>query len=590
MIVDLEDLAEKLRSDDSNQRQEACYLLAKVESPEAADLLAGALSDPDPRVRLLARKSLDRLCLLGIKPDPQLVPKNPQFILTRKPVADGLPPLPAVTPPPGGPPPRPAAGSPAVARAPSSPATPAHRREQPPPASPGPAFSLLPRSGIPKSSTEPPDPGDSSLAPVPPSPSLAPPTPPPAVARATPPAPPPVARATPTPTSPPPTPATPAAPAVARIPTAPIPSASPAIPAPVRAAPAAPSSAPPVVPAAPTVRIPIKAVPVPEEPPPSRPAAPSTAHPGPADAPTLSMSSDAAPEPTPATAPTTEALPPRTREPEPPTAAHPLAPWEASLERGQPEPFTTWFPAQPQKERLEILAAMETRPRKKAWAKSLQGFLAKETDLFVLSKAIKVLGHHHGPGALNVVEPFLDHEDERVISNTLECLSLAGGRSDLERVTQFLDHPVARIRSTAAHSLWMTHPKTVLEVVKQMALSTKVWERDAAKFALQACPTPEGKQLLENLEKTLVQVRKPETPAAPPPSAETQPGDYAAAAPAWLRRLSPLDRILFFPVEVGLEHPIPLWLFICVVIGALVFFFYVALPLVDYVIPPPADS
>lgn len=285
-----------------------------------------------------------------------------------------------------------------------------------------------------------------------------------------------------------------------------------------------------------------------------------------------------------------EAQPSSAGSPEPAAADRPFEPWEASLERGHPEPFAAWFPAQPQKERLEILATMETRPRKKAWAKALQGFLAGETDLFVLSKLIKVLGHHHGPGALNLVEPFLEHEDERVISNTLECLSLAGGRSDLERVTQFLDHPDARIRSTAANSLWMTHPKTVLEVVKQMALSTKVWERDAARFALQACPTPEGKQLLETLEKTLVQVRKPSAPATPPPTAEAQPGEYTAGAPSWLRRLSPLDRILFFPVEVGLEHPIPLWLFICVVIGALVFFFYVALPLVDYVLPPPTDS
>ncbi|RCK78300.1 MAG: Electron transport complex protein RnfG [Candidatus Ozemobacter sibiricus] len=538
MFLELEDLAEKLRSNDPNERQEACYLLAKVETQEGADLLARALADPDPRVRTLARKSLDRLALLGIRPDPALVPATPRLVFS----TTGL-----GAPTPATPPAAPGAAAKATPTpaAPPAKASPAKSPARPGPAEAAPAglpVSLLPRSGIPKPGS-PDQTGSGAAAPAPGALKG-----PPAAAPASPP---PVAKAPPTPA-----PAKPAAPVTAPAPATP--AARPAPASPVPPAPAAPAAAPPPGPVSPMAE--------PAAAPPPKPAPAPTSTPA------------AAPAPAPEGAPA----------PEPALPDAPLEPWEAALERRQPEPFVRWFPTLEAKERLDVLGKMEARPRRKAWVGPLKELLVIETDPFVLSKLIKVLGHHHGPGVLSAVEPFLDHEDERIISNTLECLSLAGGRSDLERVTHFLDHPAARIKSTAASCLWATHPATVLQVVKKMAVSSQVWERDAARYALQACPLPEGKELLEKLEKTVPQVRQA-TRAAAKPAAQTDDPAAGPAAPDWLKRLSPLDRLLLFPVEVGLDQPIPLWLFVCLVIGALIFFFYVALPIVDWVLPPPPE-
>lgn len=529
MFLELEDLAEKLRSNDPNERQEACYLLAKVETQEGADLLASALGDPDPRVRNLARKSLDRLAMLGIRPDPALVPVTPRLVFSTTDLGAPTPETP------------PAAPGVAAKATPAQTSPPAKVSPAKSPARPGSAeaapaglpVSLLPRSGIPKpASSDQLGPG----AATPKGPPAAAPVSPPPVAKAPIPGP-----AKPGPADP--APAKPAAPVTAAAPATP--AARPAPASPVPPAPAAPAAAPPPGPASQTAG------------PAAAPAAPALAL-----------------EPAPA--------------PEPALPEAPLEAWEAALERRQPEPFVRWFPTLEAKERLDVLGKMEARPRRKAWAGPLKELLVIETDPFVLSKLIKVLGHHHGPGVLSAVEPFLDHEDERIISNTLECLSLAGGRSDLERVTHFLDHPAARIKSTAAACLWATHPATVFEVVKKMAVSSQVWERDAARYALQACPLPEGKELLEKLEKTVPRVRQAPRAAAKPAA---QTGDPATgpAAPDWLKRLSPLDRILLFPVEVGLDEPIPLWLFACLVIGALLFFFYIALPIVDWILPPPPE-
>ncbi len=231
----------------------------------------------------------------------------------------------------------------------------------------------------------------------------------------------------------------------------------------------------------------------------------------------------------------------------------------------------------PTPEKLETLALVEAEKPHGSWVKHLRPLLYSEEDPFVLSKLLKVVGKHNGPGVLSILEPFLNHEDERIISNCLEALGFAGGPQDLERVAAFLDHSEARIKSTAVSCLWNFNPQAGFAVIKKMAGSSKVWERDAAKFALKNCPLEEAKDLLAVLEQSIPKVK-----AAPELSASETP------PPEWIKKSGLFGKIITFPVEVGMDRPLPLWLFVLFVAGCLIFFFYIALPFVDWLMPPPA--
>jgi hypothetical protein len=257
-----------------------------------------------------------------------------------------------------------------------------------------------------------------------------------------------------------------------------------------------------------------------------------------------------------------------------PTPAPPTPPplptnaplWQRKLADEVAGTFGHWFHQLESKEKLAILADIEAHAPVPGWANEFEDLLGLEQDPFVLSKLLKVFGRHRGPGALASLEGFLEHEDERIVANTLESLSLSGGTKELERITTFLDHNETRIKSTAARCLWTTEPDLAMKVIRRMATSGKVWEQDAARFALSSCPLAEGLDLLASLEKNIPKVR-PSTP-------------QEQAIPPWAR-------LLLFPVHVGLDNPLPLWLFVLFLLGSIGFFFGIALPLVDWVFPPP---
>lgn len=193
--------------------------------------------------------------------------------------------------------------------------------------------------------------------------------------------------------------------------------------------------------------------------------------------------------------------------------------------------------------------------------------LASETDIFVLSKAVKVYGKLAGAGSLSRLELFLDHADTRVIANTLEALGVSGGQKELQKLTQFLDHPDSRIRSTAAQHLWGTHPDKAMTVIERMCRSTVVWEREAARHALKSCPLPRGQELLKQLEGSSKAATVPAVTQGEP-------------LPAWREWM---DK----PVEIGLDKPLKLWQFLLFVGGLVAFGNFIALPIVDWLFPLP---
>ena|GEM_PF-4998123 len=607
MFLELEDLAHRLTDESSDVRQEACYLLGKLENHSSANLLAKAMIDPDPRVRILARKSLDRLKMLGITPDPTLIPKAPPLVLTRQTYQqlmgtqneDNHVPISSTNndhhevhshstqssavpkPPPTSPPP--------------------HQETQLPPAQPPKAAFTRHQEVKPEMADQLPQednlpseiPSTSSVLPIRLTLSPRTKTPeqekilqPEVVAKA-----PPHPKAEKAPSSTPNF--------SGRLTFSPIshetiadqqplqkhtpsdrpkPHAEPAIvekSEPLKVEQPKPPVKPPIV-----VKKPepgkIEQPKPPAKPPivVKKPEPGKVEHSKPPEKPPIVAKKPESVKEELERAPSTSSKTTSINTVPKGLSEHPK--WWSLIKKKDGE-FVKLFESRTPNEKIEILSQMELYPPFSKWAIELCDLFEKEKDVFVLSKLLKVFGKHHGPGAAGFLAPFLEHDDERIISNCLEGLAAAGGPKDLENIAAFLDHPEARIKSTAAQALWSINPQAAYPVVQKLAKSLKVWERDAAKFALQTCPLEESKALLEELESTIPKVVEKLDPLS-----EEQ-------AQNWTSRLGILGKILNFPVEVGLEKPLPLWLFVVLIAFSLIFFFYIALPFFEWLLPAPAN-
>ncbi len=582
MFVDLPELEERLGSDDAAVRQETCYLLGKVEEVDAANLLVKALSDADPMVQQLAEKGLRRLEMLGIVPDvvpdagtggggsaaPPSEPAAPVAAATQSPVPVVVPEATApVTPAVPSTMPAPAttrSGAAPVRTSPQStaaPTVPATLPKQTAPRSES-------RSATPVQPGKPAPKGDGKAG----RPTIA-----SFAARLSQPMP--VVVAPSAPDTPPVEESATEGDAVGR----PVDGVG-AGEAPVAAAPTAPV-------AEPVVELPELPDDEPPALPPRKPGAPEAPSPK-APAPGAS-----APKAQPPAQPVDPADVNTIDADVEPAAAAAVAvddSWEALLAAADKGAFPAWFAGLGRQEKIGVLTEMEKRPSKFAWAQILKMVLADDDDTFVVSKLIKVFGKHHGPGAVSTISPYLQNEDSRVVSNGLEALSLAGGPRDLELIATFLDHQDARIKTTAANCMWGANPQLAMRVIQKLVKSPKIWERDAAKFALQSCPLDEGKALLTELEeaeksgkrgKSGAKAAKPATPVEGDQAVVKELTSEPQPLPEWAEKLGPLGPILMFPVHVGAEEPVPLFVFIGGLLFLIGFAFLVVIPVLNMIFP-----
>ncbi|MBF0406236.1 MAG: hypothetical protein HQM10_02695 [Candidatus Riflebacteria bacterium] len=547
---ELEELKEKLSDADENLRQEACYMLGKIEMIEAANLLARATVDPSPTVRKIAKRSIERLQLVGISPDEKSIPKAPPVILTRQ--IQIQPPASSKSSPPQKPHQNQPSNQTIKLSPPETPKAPENQLVS----KKIPILKVSPSSVInPAAHT----------SPLSPTPTLS--------------------------------------PASSNIPSTPqkitpsfhLPAAS-ATASPLTESPNAQTSQPPR--ALPAVKGSNKStahakgsekhIPTPS-PIASTPAVtqPSTKGKAPNSSHLSAKTEKTHPSPEepdktinqiiPATeasgsinisAPKTISKPQKTFVSQP--EKHPE--WKEKLLKPGHQEFVSWISEKSRQDKIEIFSEIENHSRDLSWSGTIKSFLDSENDPFVISKAIKSLGKHHGPGIGKIIDQFLDNSDERVISNSLEALSIAGGSEEISRIVAYLDHSDARIRSTAAQSLWKTKPEDSMRVIKLMAKSTKVWERDAAKFALESCPLEEGKTLYAKLESSALSEKEAVT------DNKSQKIE-----------LSLFWKIMSHPVYYGADDPIPLWWAVSSVVFFFFFFFCVAMPFFDWLIPPPPD-
>jgi len=286
--------------------------------------------------------------------------------------------------------------------------------------------------------------------------------------------------------------------------------------------------------------------------------------------------------------PSPKALP----ELSPKLVAEPTLIWQKMLEAPDQKAFAKWFLQKKRSEKIRVLEEIENHPPRSVWSGYLKDLLEQEVDPFAISKVVKVLARHHGPGSDNWLEPYLEHKDERVVANAIEALAMSGGTSDFSRLLSFLDHSDPRVKATAARTLWEVQPMAALKAVSTMAQSGKLWERDAARHALSFCPLSEGKNLLKSLGKRQcpVTAEEPFLPKIQLPSGVSKliPAGLPEGLLGFLEKIGFYALlVLRYPIHVGTDEPQPVWIMLSLVCMCLILFFFLFIPFFEWLIPGP---
>ncbi len=110
-------------------------------------------------------------------------------------------------------------------------------------------------------------------------------------------------------------------------------------------------------------------------------------------------------------------------------------------------------------------------------------YLGRCTDVVQISFLTKNLGVYFPSEALlPVLMPFLRHEDDRVVANTIEGIQAVGSSKGIVVFAQMLDHPSNRVRANAARALFEHDPEKTFDVLSRM-----LQLRDKPHFAISAC-------------------------------------------------------------------------------------------------------
>lgn len=149
-------------------------------------------------------------------------------------------------------------------------------------------------------------------------------------------------------------------------------------------------------------------------------------------------------------------------------------------------------------ERLEAVSAAGELQWEEA-APILRERLEIEEHPFVLSKLTKVLGLLGGEEDLELLSPFLAHEDDRVRANTVEGIEKLAGEAKFEVLTPLLDDPSPRVKTNVLLALQGLGAEAYAGLLGRMTRSTLVGQRRSALYAVSFLPGSEAVELLARL-------------------------------------------------------------------------------------------
>lgn len=113
--------------------------------------------------------------------------------------------------------------------------------------------------------------------------------------------------------------------------------------------------------------------------------------------------------------------------------------------------------------------------------------LVKEENFIVQATLISCLGQTGNTELIPVIMPFLDSEDPRVVSNTIDAMVKLSRKPDPEMVSRLKDllqHEDNRVKSTAIRTLWVWGEYEVLDNLREMFKSEDKRRIQSATFVL----------------------------------------------------------------------------------------------------------
>ena len=153
--------------------------------------------------------------------------------------------------------------------------------------------------------------------------------------------------------------------------------------------------------------------------------------------------------------------------------------------------------------RVRIYAIQEAAQRMDAREvlDALYERIHEEANEHVLATMVKWIGVIASDSGIELLEPYLSHEDGRVRANTLEGLGHVTSQQVYRLAMTKINDPVPRVRAMAAKVIARHDPHEAFAILKSLILSDK--EKDTA-AALHAIDVLEGGEAVELLEHILL--------------------------------------------------------------------------------------
>lgn len=99
----------------------------------------------------------------------------------------------------------------------------------------------------------------------------------------------------------------------------------------------------------------------------------------------------------------------------------------------------------------------------------LTKYLKNCQDVIQISYLVKNLGvYYPTPATLKLIVPYLSHNDDRIVANTIEGLEAIKAPQNVVLYSQLLEHKSNRVRSNAAKALASHNPEQAYKVVEKM--------------------------------------------------------------------------------------------------------------------------
>jgi len=137
----------------------------------------------------------------------------------------------------------------------------------------------------------------------------------------------------------------------------------------------------------------------------------------------------------------------------------------------------------------------------KIFSTDLLNRLKTEKNPYCLSAIIKTLPQLEQNFDVSIIEPFLNHEDARVVANAIEAINLVGTKEKLKELKPYLYHKNYRIATSAALALYPFFPDEVYATLTELINSPDEAKNLSAIYVLSQIKNSKSKELLLKLQQ-----------------------------------------------------------------------------------------